>query len=585
MKFFCAEVPDTHSFVIESNILSGNCFVIHNDSDSYSGIMRTDEQLAHLMKRRAGVGTDISHLRPESTPVNNAARTSTGAVSFMERYSNTTREVAQSGRRGALLLSISGLHPDVEDFIDIKMDATKVTGANISIRQFDEFLEAVDRGDESFILRFPVDKPIEEATFTKEVNPQVIWQKIIKNAHARAEPGLLFWDTILRESLPDCYADLGFETISTNPCQPAFAKVLTKQGIRDFGDISEGAQIWSEDGWTTVAKKWSSGIKPVYKYQTTAGSFVATENHRILSSGVKQEIGVSDSIDLLQGEINLQNKYNPQDIMDGLVIGDGSRHKQSKDKAYLLIGNADSDYFDSEISHLISEPHAVKYNKAWKIETTIQLDELPALPKRTIPDRFYYGNSVKVKSFLRGLYSANGSICGKRITLKSSSFKLIEQVQEMLSSIGIRSYYTTNKPTKIEWDNGEYVSKTSYDLNISTDREIFIESVGFLQRYKRDKVRNIIAEMVPSQRPQTHDIVNVEYLGDFEVFDITVDGNSHTYWSNGFNSSNCGEITLCDSDSCRLLAINLYSFVENPFTDKASFNWKALKNSFILANV
>lgn len=195
-----------------------NCFVVHNNSDSYGGIMRTDEHLTHLMKRRAGVGTDLSHLRPESTPVNNAARTSTGAVSFMERYSNTTREVAQSGRRGALMLTISGLHPDVEQFIDIKMDEQKVTGANISVRQYDTFLEAVERGDTEFTLHFPTDKSIEDATFTKVVNPQKIWGKIVKNAHARAEPGLLFWDTIIRESIPDCYADLGFMTISTNPC-------------------------------------------------------------------------------------------------------------------------------------------------------------------------------------------------------------------------------------------------------------------------------------------------------------------------------------------------------------------------------
>lgn len=195
-----------------------NCFVVHNNADSYSGIMRTDEHLTHLMKRRAGVGTDLSHLRPETTTVNNAARTSTGAVSFMERYSNTTREVAQSGRRGALMLTISGLHPDVEKFIDIKMDETKVTGANISVRQYDSFLGAVDRGDTEFTLYFPTDKPREEATFTKVVNPQLIWNKIIENAHARAEPGVLFWDTIIRESIPDCYADLGFMSISTNPC-------------------------------------------------------------------------------------------------------------------------------------------------------------------------------------------------------------------------------------------------------------------------------------------------------------------------------------------------------------------------------
>ena len=222
MKGFKYLIPQGSPMAGTGNLFQimslSNCFVVHNDSDSYGGIMRTDEQLTHLMKRRAGVGTDISHLRPATTPVNNAARSSTGAVSFMERYSNTTREVAQSGRRGALMLTISGLHPDVEDFIDIKMDEQKVTGANISIRQFDTFLEAVDNGDDEFTLHFPVDKPVEEATFTKVVNPQEIWNKIIKNAHSRAEPGLLFWDTIIDESIPDCYSDLGFKTISTNPC-------------------------------------------------------------------------------------------------------------------------------------------------------------------------------------------------------------------------------------------------------------------------------------------------------------------------------------------------------------------------------
>lgn len=195
-----------------------NCFVINHEHDSYGSIMRTDEELVHLMKRRAGVGTDMSHLRPHNTPVKNAARTSSGAVSYMERHSNSTREVAQAGRRGALMLTLSLLHPDAEMFADIKMDETKVTGANISLKVPDEFMEAVERGDTEFTLRFPIDIPVEEATFTKVINPQELWNKIVKNAWSRAEPGLLFWDTIINESLPDCYADRGFKTVSTNPC-------------------------------------------------------------------------------------------------------------------------------------------------------------------------------------------------------------------------------------------------------------------------------------------------------------------------------------------------------------------------------
>jgi len=215
---FCAVVPDTHSFVIEGHILTGNCFVVDSDnSDSYGGIFQVDERLAHLMKRRAGVGVDLSFLRPSAAPVKNAARTSTGVPSFMERYSNTTREVAQEGRRGALMLSLDILHPDSPGFIDIKMDETKVTGANISIRQRDEFMNAVKRGDTEFTLRWPIDAKLKDAKVKKVINPQELWGKIIYNAWARAEPGNLFFDKIWEESIPNCYSKYGYKESSTNP--------------------------------------------------------------------------------------------------------------------------------------------------------------------------------------------------------------------------------------------------------------------------------------------------------------------------------------------------------------------------------
>jgi len=194
-----------------------NCFVIgfDGDSDSYGAIIKIDEEQVQLMKRRGGVGHDLSHIRPKGSPVKNSALTSTGIVPFMERYSNSTREVAQDGRRGALMLSVSIKHPDSENFIDAKMESGKVTGANISVKLHDDFMEAAI-GNQPFIQQYPISS--KNPWFKKEVNANALWKKIVHNAWQSAEPGILFWDTIIRESVPDCYADLGYRTVSTNPC-------------------------------------------------------------------------------------------------------------------------------------------------------------------------------------------------------------------------------------------------------------------------------------------------------------------------------------------------------------------------------
>ena len=194
-----------------------NCFVIGLDgsADSYGAIIRIDEEQVQLMKRRGGVGHDLSHIRPKSSPVKNSALTSTGLVPFMERYSNSTREVAQDGRRGALMLSVSIKHPDSESFIDAKMTEGKVTGANVSVKLDDEFMQAAVEG-KPYTQQYPIDSP--NPMVSKEIDASALWKKIIHNAWKSAEPGVLFWNTIIRESVPDCYADLGFRTVSTNPC-------------------------------------------------------------------------------------------------------------------------------------------------------------------------------------------------------------------------------------------------------------------------------------------------------------------------------------------------------------------------------
>ena len=194
-----------------------NCFVIGlaGDADSYGAIIKIDEEQVQLMKRRGGVGHDLSHIRPKGSPVKNSALTSTGLVPFMERYSNSTREVAQDGRRGALMLSVSIKHPDAEAFIDAKMTEGKVTGANVSVKLDDDFMHAAIEG-KKYVQQFPIDSS--QPSVSKEINAAELWNKIVHNAWKSAEPGVLFWDTIIKESIPDCYADLGYRTVSTNPC-------------------------------------------------------------------------------------------------------------------------------------------------------------------------------------------------------------------------------------------------------------------------------------------------------------------------------------------------------------------------------
>ncbi len=361
-----------------------SCFVLEPPVDSYGGILHTDQQLVQISKRRGGCGIDLGHLRPTDVATHNSSKTSTGMSSWMNRYSNSIREVGQNGRRGALMLTLSVHHPDILTFITIKNDNKSVTGANISVKLTDEFLKAV-KSDSEYEQRWPLEgKP----QISKMVKAKDIWKAIIHSAWLRAEPGLVFWDNILRESIPDCYDS--FKSVSLNPCQPKWAKILTKDGIREFKDIDIGTEIWSTEGWTKVIKKWSTGINKVFKYKfgwndsTVAGIFYGTENHNIVSKGIKLPIKDTKSCDC-------------------------------------------------------------------------------------------------------------------------------------------------------------------YSISNNTGEWIIYSEVPLLEK---------------------------KYISEEETFDITVDNNSHTYWTQGCNVSNCAELNLSILDSCRLLVLNLMGYVSNPFTSTATFNFE-----------
>jgi ribonucleotide reductase class II len=361
---------------------------------------------------------------------------------------------------------------------------------------------------------------------------QAMFSSISSNC---GEPGIL---------LSNCN-DYGY-----NPCQPAWAKVLTPEGIRTFADIDVGSTIWSGSAWTKVLDKWSTGVKNVYRYNTTKGFFEGTENHRIVQDGTKIEVGLAESIDPCVGEFGT-SVLLPESVMDGLVIGDGMCHKASNNLIGLIIGNNDGDYFTSEISHLIRKDSPKVGPKFFAVETSIIPEEMARIYERKIPDRIFSASSDIKRSFLRGLYSANGSVVAKgtRVTLKATSFELIRQAQLMLSSLGIQSYFTTNAPSEIEWNNGTFISRESYDLNITSDRFKFLESIGFIQNYKNEKISGS-----PGSNRKTAPVTSVEDLGEHEVFDITVDCDEHTYWTGGCLVSNCGEISL--KAVCNLTEIN-----------------------------
>lgn len=344
------------------------------------------------------------------------------------------------------------------------------------------------------------------------------------------------------------YGEPGFVFVDSydhpcNPCQPGWATVLTPEGIRTFDDIDVGSTIWSGKQWTKVVNKVATGVKPVFEYHTRAGVFIGTENHRVISNGVRVEAKDAESVDRALGSAEGGGAFDPQVVMDGLVLGDGTVHKASNHAVWLLVGEHDGDYRASEVGSLMVRRRERAHRCAWEVTTTVTADELPKTYNRAIPARFRQGDERTVRSFLRGLYSANGSVVGGRVTLKASSLTVTLQAQEMLSSIGIASYYTVNRSHDMEFGNGTYTCRQSYDLNITSDRGRFATLIGFIQHDKCVRLAKVCRIETGRKPPKTaFDIVDVAPLGEHPVYDITVEADEHTYWTGGLLVSNCGEI-------------------------------------------
>lgn len=574
-----------------------NCFVIESPHDSYGGILLTDQQQAQLMKRRGGVGFDISTIRPKGLPTTNAAKTTDGIGVFMERFSNTTREVAQGGRRGALMLTLSVHHPDVETFINIKKDLTKVTGANISLRLSDEFMEAV-KADTEYTQRWPIDSDNPEVV--KSVRAVEVWDQIISAVHQMAEPGLLFWDTVKRRSATDDYEQ--FKTVSTNPCVTGDTWILTSEGPRRVLELLRSPFMAVVDGQKYSASPfWETGIKNVIQLITNDGQHIRlTENHKLMTPNGWVEAGQLNVGD----EIRLHDHTgfewdglgtNDEGYLLGHFVGDGT-FENTYPAVAVWENDPGHEGPKDRLFHIVNAlPHRSDF-KGWnrvgdspqlRIKTSAMRDIATRFGlshgNKTITDAIEGASSDFAKGFLRGLFDADGHVEGKSteggvsIRLSQSNLELLRSVQRMLGRFGIRSAIRNMKSAgEKEIKGTSYYVQESFRLVISgSDTQKFIDIIGFENKVKLQKWIEAASDMKRGfyNKKETTWIAHIIEEGPQRVYDCTVD-EVHAFDANGFYAHNCGEIVLSPGDSCRLMTMNTLSFVDNPFTPEATFDFR-----------
>lgn len=546
-----------------------NCFVTPT-SDSREGWGRTLSDTIIISGTGGGVGINFSPTRPRGSTINGTGGVATGAVSEMEMVNAVGNVIkAGGGRRVALMFGLSLSHGDILEFIDKKLDRNELNNANVSIIFDDdpeEFFRLV-REDGTWDLKH-------NGKVVATVSAKKLWERLVENAikpregQGGGEPGLL--NRFLANKMSNIWYIEPLEC--TNPCQPGWATVLTPEGIRTISEIDVGSIIWSGQRWTTVVRKIHTGIKKVKAFRTRAGIFYGTENHRVVQNGVKIEAKDAEGIDLNVGPHQTEIDRDPQDIVDGLVLGDGTYHKASR-RVFLCAGSDEVEEYRNELGCRIGCYRPGVSDTVYEVETTFTT--LPPTHQREVPDQFLKASTSTIAGFLRGLYSANGSVVSNRVTLKAASFAVIEAVQTMLSSIGISSYYTVNKAHDVEHRNGVYTSRQSYDLNIGTveGRRRFANLIGFIQVHKTEKLNSSLDTTPTRPSKTTYEIVDVEDISKEDVYDITVEADEHTYWTGGVLVSNCGEIWLSPYDCCCLGHVVLPRFIEN-----GKFMWEYLRH-------
>ena len=587
-QYACFNSPVLFNVGVQENPQTSACFINPVD-DSMESIADWYSTSMLVYKGGSGLGSNVSALRASTEPLSIGGKSS-GPISFIKSADSIAGSIKSGGasRRAATITIMDMDHPDIEAFIDMKAHEEKkahalleagysggIEGEAYSTVAFQN-MNVSTRATNAFMLAAKESRPwdlIERVSkkVARTVNARDLLLRCAERTHECGDPGIQFHDTVNRWNT--CKASGVLR--ASNPCQPGYATVLTPQGIRTFDAIDVDSVIWSGSQWTKVLKKWSTGVKAVYRFSTSFGEFIGTKDHRVVSNGIKTKASKAACIDVCVGEsLPRDFAFDLQAVVDGFVFGDGSIHRASQNKVHAYFGAKDTDvkhYLASFMGRCRDAFCSRGSHEAYEMITTITARELPKTYNRVIPSRFFCGDNRAVCSFLRGLYSANGSvITGERIALKATSKHVILQVQKMLSSVGIRSYYTTNKSKKSEFANGIYVCRESYDLCITRDRLLFMNLIGFIQDYKNDSLKIFNS----SPKSTAYLIREKEYVEDCEVFDITVDCEDHTYWTGGCLVSNCAEYIFDLYEgwgACNLASINLLKFYNIGF--EYSFDW------------
>ena len=546
-----------------------NCYVCSPPEDNIESIFDTAKAIARTYSYGGGVGIDIGKLSPRGARINNAAKETSGAVSFMDLYSLVTGLIGQSGRRGALMISIPCNHPDLEEFIDVKSDLDKVTKANISVRITDDFMQAVKHHEE-YELSFIREETGEK--ISKVVDAAELFRKLCYNNWNMAEPGMLFWDRIENWNLVS--EDPEFRYAGTNPCFGGQNELLTVDGYKTFEELcGTEPYIVNVNGQIVKSKVWCSGVKPTVKVRTGKGEIICTPDHRFMTLD-GEECQAKD----LKGKYIMpitacNRQMDSRFIKYGFIQGDGQLIRLKSDihmGIEVNIGERDTDIWDLFSDEEYSEKSGRAIYLQGFRDDMIQLGFCGEnLPERTFPTTYNSWTKLQKASFLQGCYSANGCVIKHgRISYKTTCRQFAEQLAETLyQDFDIQGVYiTTNKPKRIQFPNGSYDCRESYDVNIGRYKEItkFLAEINFYQQYKREQ----LAQMLKNRATY---VFNVAPHEEVKVYDFT---EPERHWGivEGYVVHNCAEEPLPQGGSCLLGSMNLSEFVDkNGFFDLNDF--------------
>jgi len=571
----------------ERNQQASACFIL-DVKDSMESILDHAKKEGMIFKKGSGTGCNYSSLRGKGESLSGGG-TSSGVMSFLKSLDAVAGSIKQGGstRRAARLAMLNVDHPDIEEFIECKAreeDKVKalikagfsggMNGEAVGTAAFQNTNHSVSVTDD-FMKR-----ATEEDSLPVDVRPASdLLDKMAKAAWKCGDPGLFFVDNVNKWNT--CKSSMTIN--SCNACQPAEASLIklveNVPVLTTMGHVKVGDKIWTGEKFTSVVRKVSRGLKPVYRFDSAAGHFLGTDDHLIVEKGNWRAVGKANAMDTargpdMPGELNdiVQNGHGKY-IMDGLVQGGGSAYGASNNLVGLHIGNKDRCYFDDrDVGPLIIKHQPGIGETFYLIETSLTEPELPLAYNRSIPDRYFFAPPKIKRAFLRGLFSANGSVLKNgRISLRVTSFTVVQQVQLMLSSLGIGSYWTMPNLTKIKFKNGTHTNERNYELNIGRDKEKFRDLIGFIHPCKQERLLNVCdVEKGGWPRKAEYFIKNREFLGEKEVFDITVLNEKHRYWTGGVVASNCGEIVFCENSACNLAAINILK-LKQLFPDDLDF--------------